>query len=82
MAPPESAPFPTSLQLCADAFRIFNTRNMEQHPPSAVHVLLPEDERIAASCGGELIFGELRADPVTNSAMVHHRDRETASRVL
>ena len=85
MAPPESAPAPTLPQLCAKAFRIFEARNREQHPRSAMRLLLMDEYRIAADCLGcdcELIFGALRLDPGTNSVMVHHRERESGVPVV
>ena len=66
-------------QQCAEAFRNFEVRIREQHPRSAVYFVLLDNERIAASCDGEFIFGDMRHDPVTNSAMVHHRDHETGA---
>ena len=58
---------------------MFSARNLEQHLSSAVYFLLLGDERIAAGCDGELIFGALRLDMGTNSVMVHHRDRESGA---
>ena len=78
-APPESAPAPTMPQLCAEAFRIFKPRTREQNPHSDVYFVLLGHERVAASCDSEFIFGDMRLDPATNSAMVRHHDRETGA---
>ena len=76
-APPESAPAPTTLQPCAEAFRIVLDRNLEQHPRGAVRFSLLANDGIAAACDGEYRYGVLRLDPDTMAVLVHHRDPES-----
>ena len=80
MAPPVSAP--SLPQRCAEAFRIFLDRNLEQHPRGVVRFSLLTNDHISADCDGEHRYGVLRLNPYTLEVLVHHRDPESETLLI